>query len=114
LINKAAATASNVTDADGLKHASPDQGAVYADKGYCIKPAQQTLGEKGCHVISIKKKNMIGEDRDKDRWISVMRAPYERVFAKRCKRVRYKSQAKVQFQVAMNALFSQFETNLRS
>ena len=33
-----------------------------------------------------------------------MRAPYERVFSKRSKQVRYRGQAKVQFQVACNAI----------
>ena len=47
---------------------------------------------------------MAGKNRDKDRWLTKMRAPYERVFSKRSKRVRYRGQAKVQFQVAMNAL----------
>ena len=35
--------------------------------------------------------------RDKDRWLSKMRAPYERVFSKRSKQVRYRGQTKVQF-----------------
>ena len=47
---------------------------------------------------------MIGKNRDKDRWISGIRLPYERVFAHRSKRVRYKGIAKVQFQVGIKAL----------
>lgn len=104
LVNKVAATPANVDDAKALRHVCPDQGAVYADKGYCTAPAQKELMRKGCHSAAIKKNNMIGKDRDKDRWLSKMRAPYERVFSKRSKRVRYRGQAKAQFQVACNAI----------
>jgi transposase, IS5 family len=40
LINKMAVTLANVTDARGFKHICPNSGAIYADKGYCTKPAQ--------------------------------------------------------------------------
>ena len=36
LINKVAITPANVSDAEGLDHACPSQGSVYADKAYCI------------------------------------------------------------------------------
>ena len=88
LINKVAATPANVTDADGLKHVCPNQGAVYADKGYRIKPAQTTLAQKGCHDGTIKKNNMKNKDRDKDSWLAGIRMPYERVFSKRPKQLR--------------------------
>ena len=41
LINKVAATPAHTRDADGLRHVCPDQGAVFADKGYCVEPAQK-------------------------------------------------------------------------
>lgn len=104
LINKIAATSAEVTDAKGLSHVCPNSGAVYADKGYCVSPAQVTLKKNGCHNGTIKKNNMKGKDKDKDRWLSGIRSPYERVFAHRSKRVRYKSLAKVQFQVGIRAL----------
>ena len=104
LINKVAATPANVDDGRGLKHVCPAQGAVYADKGYCTAAAQSTMKRKSCHSAAIKKRNMVGKNRDKDRWLSKMRGPYERVFSKRSKHVRYRSQVKVQFQVAMNAM----------
>ena len=104
LINKVAATPANLSDADGLRHICPDQGAVFADKGYCTAPAQRAMGRKGCRSAAIKKANMTDKNRDKDRWIAKMRAPYERVFSKRPKQVRYRGQAKVQFQVAMSAI----------
>jgi len=104
LINKIAASSAEVTDAQGLAHVCPKSGAVYADKGYCVSPARITLKRKGCHNASIKKNNMLGKNKDKDRWISGIRSPCERVFAHRSKRVRYKGLAKVQFQVGIRAL----------
>ena len=52
---------------------------------------------------------MKNKNKDKDRWHSQLRAPYERVFSKRSKRVRYRGVAKVQFQVGMNALVFNFK-----
>ena len=104
LINKVAITPANVTDAKGLRHVCPDQGAIYADKGYCTEPAQQTAKGKGCHLAAILKNNMLENNRDKDRWYTQLRAPYERVFAKRNPRVRYTGIAKNQFAGFMNAI----------
>ena len=104
LINKVAATPADISDADGLKYVCPSQGAVYGDKGYCIKKAQITFKRKRCHDATIKKRNMKTKNKDKDRWHTKLRAPYERVFSKRNKRVRYRSHAKVQFQVGANAI----------
>jgi len=70
LINKIAATSAEVTDAEGLKNVCPKSGAVYADKGYCVSPAKITLKRNGCHNATIKKNNMVGKNKDKDRWIS--------------------------------------------
>ncbi len=104
LINKIAATSAEVTDAQGIKHVCPKGGAVYADKGYCVSPAPSTLKRNGCHDATIKKNNMKVKNRDKDRWISGIRSPYERVFSGRNKQVRYKGLKKVQFQVGIRAL----------
>lgn len=104
LINKIAATSAEVTDAQGLSNVCPASGAVYADKGYCVSRAKVTLKRNGCHDATIKKNNMVGKNKDKDRWISGIRSPYERVFSHRNKRVRYKGIAKVQFQVGIKAL----------
>ena len=103
LINKVAATPARVTDAKGLEHVCPLGSAVFGDKGYCVRPAQSTLKRKGCYNATIKKNNMKGKNRDKDRWLSAMRSPYERVFAHLNRRVRYRGLAKVQFQVGMRA-----------
>ena len=104
LMNKVAATSAEVPDAEGLSSVCPSGGAVFGDKGYCVRPAQRTLKRKGCHDATIKKNNMKEKDRGKDRWLSAMRSPYERVFAHRNRRVRYRGLEKVQFQVGIRAL----------
>ncbi len=104
LINKVAATSAEVSDANGLSHVCPNGGAVFGDKGYCVHPAQRTLKRKCCHNATIKKNNMKGKDHRKDGWLSAMRSPYERVFAHRNQRVRYRGLEKVQFQVGIRAL----------
>ena len=104
LINKVAITPANVTDAKGLKHVCPNQGAVYGDKGYCSQPAQHTATAKGCHLAAILKNNMVDKNKDKDRWYATIRAPYERVFSKRNPRVRYQGIAKNQFAGFINAI----------
>lgn len=47
LINKIAVTPANVPDAKGLKNVCPNQGAAYADKGYCSINATKDVA-KGC------------------------------------------------------------------
>ena len=104
LINKVAVTPANVTDANGFKHVCPTSGAVYTDKGYCVKPAKDAAKRKNVYLAAIKKNNMKGKNKDLDRWISGIRSPYERVFSKQRRRVRYCSVAKNQFSEFMNAI----------
>ena len=47
---------------------------------------------------------MLDKNKDLDRWITKIRSPYERVFSKTNKRVRYCGVAKTQFQEFMNAI----------
>lgn len=104
MINKVAVTPANVIDAKGLKHICPNQGAVYGDKGYCTKPAQHAAAIKGVHLAAIKNNNMKSKNKDKDKWYSKMRSPYERVFSKANHRVRYLGVAKNQFAEFMYAM----------
>jgi len=104
LINKVAITPANTTDAKGLEHVCPNGGAVFADKAYCSKKADQTMKKRGCHNNAILRNNMKKKSKDKDRWVSKMRSPYERVFKNQSKRSRYKGQTKMQFQGFMEAL----------
>jgi len=104
LINKIAITPANVTDSKGMKHVCPGQGAIYADKGYCDRHAKKSAARRGCHLRAVKKNNMHGKNKEFDRWISHIRSPYERVFSKHSKRVRYCGVAKNQFAVFMQAI----------
>lgn len=104
LINKVAITPANEIDGRGLKHVCPNQGGIYADKAYCIEPAKRTAARKGCHLGAIKKNNMIGKNKELDRWYSQLRAPYERVFSQRETRVRYRGVRKNQFAAFMQAI----------
>lgn len=103
-IKKTAATPANVSDAKGLKHVCPKQGAVIADKAYCTKEAQSTLKRNRCHDGAIKTRNMKCKNKEKDQFLSKLRAPYENVFAKMQKRTRYRGLKKVQYQCLMEAI----------
>lgn len=104
LINKVSVTPANVSDAKSLKNVCPSQGAIYADKAYCTKNANRSARRKGCHLRAIKKNNMIDKNRDLDRWISLLRSPYERVFSNQRKRVRYRGISKNQFAAFMESI----------
>ena len=104
LINKVAITPANVTDAQGMKHICPTQGAIYGDKGYCTAPARTSAARRGCHLAAIKRNNMKEKNRDLDRWVTKIRSPYERVFSQRNKRVRYRGVSKNQFAAFFNAI----------
>jgi len=104
LINKVAITPGNVTDAQGFKHVCPNGGATYADKAYCVSVAKRHAAKKQCHLAAIMKNNMKGKNKDKDRWYSAIRSPYERVFSQQNKRVRYCGIAKNQFAATMEAI----------
>ncbi len=104
LINKVAVTPANLTDAHGLKHVLPKQGAVYADKGYCTEPSKTAAISKSIHLCAIKKNNMKSKNFDLDKYYTQIRSPYERVFAKDNKRVRYIGIAKNQFSEFMKSI----------
>ena len=104
LINKVAVTRANVTDSAGLKHVCPSGGAVYADKGYCTSQAQDIAKIKNVHLAAIKKNNMKAKNFSLDKFYSKMRAPYERVFSKQRRRVRYVGIAKNQLSEFMYAI----------
>ena len=56
------------------------------------------------HLAAILKNNMKAKNKDKDRWYTKIRAPYERVFSGQNKRVRYQGVAKNQFSAFMFAI----------
>lgn len=97
LINKVAVTPANITDAKAIRHVLPKTGAIYADKGYACKENQALAKAKKLKLNAIKKNNAKDKDKDFDKWVSKIRAPYERVFSKSSNKVRYLGTAKNQF-----------------
>lgn len=104
LINKVKVTTANEQDGNHVKSVCPTKGAVYGDKGYCTTKSVTDIKSKGCHAAPIKKNNMKGKNRDLDKWYSQIRFPYERVFSKIKRRVRYMGIAKNQFSEFLYAL----------
>jgi len=104
LIKDIAVTPANTTDQEGLRHICPDGGMVFADKQYCCKKAQNIMKANSCHSGAILKNNMLQKNKDKDRWLSGMRASFEGVFSKLKNRTRYRGLAKVQLQVFLEAI----------
>lgn len=104
MINKVAITDASVIDSKGMKHITPDQGAIHGDKGYCDKNAKAAAAKKGLHLAAVKKNNMKGKNKDLDRFYTKIRSPYERVFSKTNHRVRYKGIAKNQFTAFMESI----------
>jgi len=88
MINKVAITKANVPDAEGLKHVCPRSGMVIADKGYV--GARNTIIAKGAYPAVILKNNMKEKNKDKDKWLTKLRSPYEGTFSKQNKRARYR------------------------
>ena len=89
MINTISVTQANVSDAEGVVDILPTQGAVCSDKGFI--GAIEGILEAGLHSMIILRGNMKEKDRDKDRFFSKIRAPFEGVFSKQNKRVRYKT-----------------------
>jgi transposase, IS5 family len=89
LINKSNLVPANKHDSRTVGGVCPDGGAVYADKGYCGKAPEREVRKRGCTPRFIKRNNMIEKDQDLDRYLTKIRAPYERVFSKENKRARY-------------------------
>ena len=104
MIKEVAATPANLPDQKGFKEICPKGGMVFGDKSYCLKEAQQTMKANGCHSGAILKNNMKGKNRDKDRWLTKIRAPFENVFSKMSKRARYRGLEKVGWQCFWEAI----------
>jgi IS5 family transposase len=105
LIERVAVTPANISDQEGFKHICPREGQmVFADKAYCLKKAQDAMFHIGATSAAILRQNMIGKNKDLDRFRSAIRAPFEGVFSKFEKRARYRGHAKIQFQLFMEAI----------
>ena len=92
-----------------MKHVIPNQGAVYADQGYCDKHAKAAAAKRDLHLAAMKKNNMKDKNKDLDKWYCKLRSPYARVCSKTRKRVRYQGIAKNQFTAFMEAISHNFK-----
>ena len=105
LITKIAVTSAEIPEQKAFAHICPRNGQmVFADKAYCLKTAQLEMEKRNCFSAAILKNNMIGKNKDLDRWRTKIRAPFEGIFSKFEKRARYRGQAKVRLQAFMDAL----------
>lgn len=109
LISRVTVKPANVPDHKGLKHVCPRQGAVFGDKDYSPKESRNEIKRRGCHSAVIFKDNMLGKDRDKDRWLTKLRMPYEGTFSKMRKRTWYLGVVKNQFECFLEALAFNFK-----
>lgn len=109
MINKVAITKASTIDSKGMKHVTPESGAVYGDKGYCDKNAKVAAAKRNLHLATVKKNNMIDKNKDLDKQYTKLRSPYERIFSKTNHRVRYQGIAKNQFTAFMEAIAHNFK-----
>ncbi|KAF0139915.1 MAG: transposase IS4 family protein [Ignavibacteria bacterium] len=104
VIVRIAATPANVPDGEALRHTCPDGGMVFGDKAYGVKPAQIVMKTNNCHSGAILKNNMKQKNKDKDKWLTKVRMPFEGLFSKDETRARYRGTAKVQLQAFLEAM----------
>ena len=104
MIENVAVTPANVPDQDGVALICPDNRMVFGDKAYCLSPAQKAMQARGCHSGAILKNNMKAKNKDKDRWLTSVRAPFEGIFSKDETRARYRGLMKMQLQAFMEAI----------
>ncbi|OGC15225.1 hypothetical protein A2246_05975 [candidate division WOR-1 bacterium RIFOXYA2_FULL_37_7] len=104
IITKVAVTPANITDQDGLKYICPYGGMVFGDKAYGLSPAQLAMKANGCHSGAILRDNMKNKNRDKDKWLTKIRMPFENIFSKDDGFTRYRGLAKVQMQALFEAI----------
>jgi IS5 family transposase len=102
-INKVAVTPANVHDGKGFKHVCPRTGAAVADKAYFGGEAKKEMARRQVHSMAIEPNNSKTKNRDKDRFISALRMPFEGVFSKQAKKCCYRSTVKTQFQAFCEA-----------
>lgn len=98
LIDKTAVTPANVPDYQMTGSLSPNEGMVFADKGYDYPDADRDLKANSCHAATIRKKNNRSKNPELDKWRSSVRMPFESTFAKLTQKTRYRGQVKVAFQ----------------
>jgi IS5 family transposase len=103
-ITRIVATPANLEDTPAVKHILPRQGMVFGDKAYSVGKAKLEMKRRGLHSGAIMRRDMIGKNYDKDRFLRRVRMPFEGVFARFEKRARYRGLYKTQYQAFMQGL----------
>ena len=108
MINRVKVTKANVNDDnhEAVGAVLPDTGAVNADKGFI--GAIPLMEKRNLHCMVILKNNMKAKDKDKDRFFTKLRSPFEGVFSKQQKHVRYKGTLKNQAAELLYAMAHNF------
>jgi transposase, IS5 family len=104
LIGKTAVTPANVPDFKLMENLCPDQGMVFADKGYDYPEADNQVQANNCQAATIRKKNNQNKIPDLDRWRTRVRMPFEGAYAQLSQRTRYRGEVKVAFQNFIESL----------
>lgn len=105
IITKVAVTPANVQESKGLALICPQEGMVLADKAYCVAEAQEIMKKNGCHSGAILKNNMKAKNKQRDRFLSQLRARLRKhLLQTKQKRCRYRGVEKTQFQAIFQAL----------
>jgi IS5 family transposase len=112
IIKKVAVTPANVPDGEGLKKVCPkDGGMIFADKAYSGKKTRNDIKAAGCYDGGvIYKENQKMKNKDKDRWTTKVRMPFEGGFSKLKDRAKYRGLPKVQMQAFMEAIVHNIKT----
>jgi len=113
LIDKVAVTPANMPDYKGAGNIIPEQGLVFADKGYDYPEFNQMVENNGCASAVLKKNNNKQKNFDLDSYHSKIRMPFESTFSKQRKRAKYRGQNKVTFQCVAEAIVYNFKKAIR-
>lgn len=104
LITDVARVPANMPDAEAFAKVCPQNQMVITDKAGCVEPFQSVLKERDCHSGAIMKNNLKGKNKDKDAWLTKVRAPFEGIFSRKDKRARYRGTVKGQVEAFLQAI----------
>lgn len=104
LITKTLSTPANILDHQAIPLICPKNVIIFADKGYDCIEVNNLFKKNGCQSAVIQKNDKKSKNKDRDRFFSKIRSPFESTFSHRSKRCRYRSTDKVTFQCIANAI----------
>lgn len=102
-------TPANTPDFVAFDDLCPNDGMVFADKGYDFEAVYQKMRENKVASGIIRRNNRQDKNRPLDRWRTAVRMPYENVHQGFSRKTRYRGLAKTLFQKLMEALVLNFK-----